>query len=305
MAPTEVDGGGPVPAATVGKTLLTSKGPVAAKKEQSGFARLSCEEKIAEEGGLPTNEEIQATRRQQALTQKQRRWSILLVAFSGWDLIASACIVGTSLAFAYKDDGVSLYCLCIQALSHLLCSFVIILRFIGELLPPRDDNSQVSDGEILQEQRHRDLRREQLFAIVMGIGMLVSCAALLFKAFRKIKFWDQWYLDHSVQDQDIELVTRVMAWVGFVCYLFQASVRFYVGRITHKQIVWHSFAVSVVSLVFFMVLGVAASYEHEWSWKADPIAAVVLVFVMVGESTRILVQNPTDVSVQMRFNSQL
>jgi len=230
---------------------------------------------------------------------------LLLAAFCAWDLLVSAGLACVSFAFAYRDDGVSLYCLSVQALSHLGSSLVLVMRYMSDLLPPRDDNSPVSDDELLRARRKRDLKREQGFAIGMAIAMLLSCGALLFKAFRKIKFWDVWYLDHTDQDMEIEKVTDAIAWCGVAGYLVQALVRLLSARRLRSAIIWHAFAVSSVSLVFFAVLAVAASYEREWSWKAEPIAAMVLVFVMVCESIRMVITYLGDMETQLSYNPHL
>mmetsp|Transcript_14453 Transcript_14453/g.36534 ORF Transcript_14453/g.36534 Transcript_14453/m.36534 type:complete len:302 (-) Transcript_14453:442-1347(-) len=229
-------------------------------------------------------------------------WGAILVAFSAWDLLVSLVLACVSLAYAYRDDGVSLYCLSMQALSHLCSSFVLVLRFMGDLLPPREDASTVTDDDLLHERRRRDLRREQGFAISMAIAMMISCAALLFKAFRKLKFWDLWFLDHTEQDMEIEKVTDLLAWCGFGGYVVQLGLRVLVARRLRKSIIWHASAVSAVSLIFFCVLAVAASYEHEWSWKAEPIAAMVLILVMICESIRIAITFLGDVDTQLKFN---
>jgi len=242
---------------------------------------------------------------QEALTPQENCWALVLLAFSSLDLLASACLAGFAFSYAYRDEGVSLYCLGIQAISHLCSSLVLVMRFMWEMLPAREDDSGVSDGCLLREQRRRDLHREQAFAITMGLAMMVSCAGLLFKAFRKIKFWDVWYLDHAAQDKEIEKVTDLMAWWGFGGYVVQAMLRLLGARRLRRSIVWHAFAVSTVSLLFFLALGVAASYEREWSWKAEPVAAIILVFVMLCESIRMVINHLGDVDLMLGQHSRL
>jgi len=236
----------------------------------------------------------------EALTQQESWWAAVLVISSGFDLLGSLTFMCFAFKYAFRDDGVSLYCLGIQAISHMLSSMALVMRFMGELLPAREDmNGAVSDECLLREQRRRDLHREQGLAIFMGLAMLVGAAALLFKAFRKIKFWDVWYLDHTEQDLEIEKVTDLMAWWGFGGYLVQAVLRFLAARKIRRSLVWHCFTVSVVCLVFFFALGLAAKYEREWSWKAEPMVAMVLVFVMLVEAIRIVVLHLHDVDTVM------
>lgn len=163
----------------------------------------------------------------------------------------------------------------------------------------------MSDAVLLRETRRIDLKREQCIAVAMGLALLLSCAGLLFKAFRKFKMWDKWSADHVNQDKEIETVTDIIAWTGFACIGFQAALRFWVGRKIRIRLVWHAFGVSVVTLLFFLVLAVAASFEREWSWKAEPIAACVLVAFMLIEGVRIVILNLGDVELQLRTHTRL
>merc|ERR1719162_507465 len=98
----------------------------------------------------------------EALSPQEIYWAAALLAFSSFDLLASAIFAGFAFRYAYRDDGVSLYCLGIQALSHLFSSMALVMRFMGELLPAREDLSgSVSDDCLLRETRRRDLHREQ------------------------------------------------------------------------------------------------------------------------------------------------
>lgn len=236
----------------------------------------------------------------EALSFKDRAWAATLVLGSSLDLLGSACLSGFAFKYAYRNEGISLACLGVQALSHLFSSLVLVMRFMAELLPPREDvEGGVSDACLLREQRRRDLRREQAFAIAMGVAMMLSSAGLGFKAFRKIQFWDQWYLDHSGQDEEVEKVTDLMAWWGFTGYSVQAMLRFAAAWKIRRSVIWHGFTVSTVSLVFFLFLGLAASYEREWSWKAEPVTAIGLVFVMFCESVRMVILHLGDVELRM------
>lgn len=136
----------------------------------------------------------------------------------------------------------------------------------------------------------------------MGIVMLISSAALVFKAFQKLSQWDKWYLDHRDMDKEAEWATEFLAWYGFAIYLLQAGFRYLAARRLRRSIMWHGFVASVVSLLFLLVMGIAASYEKEWSWKAEPIAAIVLTFLAVFEGVRIIIMHLDDVDIRLKFN---
>lgn len=219
-------------------------------------------------------------------------WKVVIV--SGIDVVLSGVILITSFSYAYRDNGVSLYTMGFQSLSHWLSSVLLILRFAGELKLKSEDSSQLLTA------RRKDLVREQIISITMGLLMLISAGALIFKAARKIRFWDRWEKDHRNQDQEIELITEHLAWWGFAVYLLQAVFRCWAAVQIKRPILWHSFWCSVVSLLFLFVLGFAAVHEKEWSWKAEPIAAIILAFVMIIEATRIIIAYLGDVDDDMR-----
>eukprot|EP00747_Dinoflagellata_sp_TGD_P179483 gnl/TRDRNA2_/TRDRNA2_30349_c0_seq1.p1 gnl/TRDRNA2_/TRDRNA2_30349_c0~~gnl/TRDRNA2_/TRDRNA2_30349_c0_seq1.p1 ORF type:complete len:303 (+),score=41.88 gnl/TRDRNA2_/TRDRNA2_30349_c0_seq1:92-1000(+) len=242
--------------------------------------------------------------RQEALADHERPWSLAVTAVSGFDLLASGTIMTISFKFAYLDNGVSLYCLGLQALSHLISSLLLMVRFMGDLLPRRDSAREpgaVSEECLLVHRRRRDLIREQALSVFMGLVILISSAALLFKAARKAKFWDVWYKDHTTMDREIREVTEHLAWWGFVIYVLQAAVRFVGAWHIRRSIVCNGGVTSVVSLLFMLVLGLAASYEKEWSWKAEPIAAAVLAMVMLCEGIRIVYLHLDDMDTRMRY----
>lgn len=223
---------------------------------------------------------------QEALDDSQRKWGILTCVASGLDIVASTTILVVAFKYAYKDNGVSLYCMGFQALSHELSSILLLTRLVSEMLFYRSDNG--GDACLLRRQRRKSLIREQGFSVFMGIVMLISSASLLFKAFRKLRFWDKWYLDHVNMDQEAQIATDWLAWWGFGIYSLQALFRFFAGRKLRQTLVWHCFVASVVSLLYLLVLGIAALEEKEWSWKAEPIAAIVLAFVTLVEGIRII-----------------
>jgi len=233
-------------------------------------------------------------------TQEERKWSLYVALVSILDVFVSGIILIIALCFAYRAAGVSLWCLSFQALSHLISSVLLALRFTGEWkLPlPGDEGA---DG-LLRQRRRRFLHREQVLSTSMGLVMLVSCAALLFKAARKLRFWDKWYKDHQNMDQDAAWATEFLAWYGFAMYIIQAGFRLAAAKKLRRMILWHGFSSSVVSLLFLFVMGLAASYEKEWSWKAEPIAAIILSAVTLIEAIRIIIMHLDDMNVRMRHD---
>jgi len=235
---------------------------------------------------------------QEVLTQNQRKWGIFISLASAADVVISGIIIIVSFSFAYRANGVSLYSMGIQAISHFISSLLLALRFKGELSLTESGGMQ----GLLRKQRRTFLVREQILSESMGIVMLISATALLFKALRKIKFWDQWYLDHQDMDKEAEWATEFLAWYGFAVYTLQAIFRFLGARKLQRSILWHGFVASVVSLVFLFVLGFAASYEKEWSWKAEPIAAIALSLVTLVEGIRIIILHLDDMDDRLRFD---
>lgn len=144
--------------------------------------------------------------------------------------------------------------------------------------------------------------REQGVSIVMGLVMLISSAGLLFKAFRKIRFWDTWYTDHETMDKETQWALEFLAWYGFSHYFLQAVFRGVAGCKLRRSILWNGFVASAVSVLFLLVLGLAASYQKEWSWKAEPIAAIVLSFVCLAEGIRIVIMHLDDMETRLRYD---
>jgi len=243
---------------------------------------------------LPQQEEWCGVQ-QEGLSPSQRRWALWLSVMSLFDLAISGTMIFVALSHAYRDNGVSLYCLAIQAFSHLVSSLLLALRFCSEYRLPQDAPGIGVERGLLRAKRRDFLVREQGMSVIMGIVMLISSVALLFKAFRKMRFWDKWYLDHHDEDEDVEEATVFLAWYGFIVYSGQAFVRFVAGRKLQRDVIWHAFAASCVSLVFLLVLAIAATEEREWSWKAEPIAAMTLSFVTLAEGVRIIYNHFDDV----------
>lgn len=220
----------------------------------------------------------------------------------GFDLVASLTIMVVAFKYAYKDNGVSLYSMGFQAFSHLLSSLLLLIRLAVELKFYR--SAEGAETDLLREHRRRALLREQGCSVMMGIVMLISSVSLLFKAFRKLRFWDRWHEDHKDMDEEAATVTDWLAWWGFGIYSLQALFRFFAGRQLKQSLVWHCFIASVVSLVFLGVLAVAALEEKEWSWKAEPIAAIALAFVTLAEGVRIVYYYFDDMDTRLNYDAR-
>lgn len=240
--------------------------------------------------------------RQESLNQLERCWGLVTVVACAVDLLASTTIMVVAFKYAYRGNGVSLYCISLQAFSHELSSALLLARLVQELLFYR--SAQASELLLLRDHRRKSLLREQLFSVLMGIGMLISSVALLFKAFRKLRFWDQWYLDHANMDHEVESVTDWLAWWGFAIYSVQAAIRFVLGRQLRQALVWHCFISSSVSLVYLLVMGIGASQREEWAWKAEPIAAIALAFVTLAEGVRIIIYYFDDMDTRLQYEAR-
>mmetsp|Transcript_78460 Transcript_78460/g.217978 ORF Transcript_78460/g.217978 Transcript_78460/m.217978 type:complete len:288 (-) Transcript_78460:311-1174(-) len=231
-------------------------------------------------------------------TPQERRWSSWVAFMSGADMFMSLAILVVSWSFAYKDAGVSLWCMGLQALSHFLSSSMLAFRFVGEARSGLHADEAVAT-RLLRKERRRWLLREQGVAICTGLGMLLSSAGLLFKAFRKIRFWSVWYKDHDQMDAEAQRVLEFLAWWGFAVYFVQAVFRGVMVHRMRRAILWHGLVASLVSLVFLLCMGVAASYQKEWSWKAEPICAILLSFNTLAEGVRIVIMHLGDVEVRL------
>jgi len=234
----------------------------------------------------------------------ERKWSLCLGVASGFDLVMSAIVAGVALGYAYRANGVSLYCLAVQCISHWISSLTLTMRFLseGRMSDTSTNTAAEAAEQLLRTTRRNQLLREQALSVTMGCVMLISAAGLLFKAARKFRFWDKWYLDHTGFDTEAQFVTEFLAWYGFSLYVLTALLRFACARKLRRQLIWHGFVASVISLLFLLVLGVAASYEKEWSWKAEPIAAMVLCVISLVEGVRIIILHIDDMDTRMRYD---
>lgn len=236
----------------------------------------------------------------------ERKWALALLFFATCDLVVSFGVAFVAFAFAHRSGGVSLCYMGIQGISHLSSSLVLMFRFVPELLPSKGrEQDSTNEDALMLKQRRRDLRREQVFAVSMGMAMLVSCVALLFKAIRKLSHWDRWHSDHSHFDELIQEVSAILAWLGLGCYSVQALMRGACARRVRISIVRRSCSISVVSLFFFLLHGLSVSFQREWSWKAEPIAAIVLAALMLIDGIHMLIENLGDVDARLAKNARV
>jgi len=238
---------------------------------------------------------------QEFMSPRDKRISMWVSILSGFDVVASAVVIGMAFSNAYKDAGVSLYCMGIQAISHELSSLMLMMRCWGEAFwKPAEEGAALTG--LLRKKRRAWLVREQIGAIIMGIVMLLSAVAMLFKAFRKIRNWTKWYKDHENMDAGAQLALESLAWSGGALYLFQAIFRFWAAKQLKRSIVWHCFAASLVSCIFLLIMGFTASYQKEWSWKAEPIGAIILTIVTLIEGIRIVIMHLDDMDTRLRYD---
>ena len=119
----------------------------------------------------------------------------------------------------------------------------------------------------------------------------MSSAALLARAVRRLEAWDAWQPQGG---PEVAELTELIAWWGLAGYGLQAALRLLAARRLGLRLLWHCLAVSGISLLFFLALGVAASHARAWSAKAKPLAALLLAVAMLGEGCRMLVLQRRD-----------
>eukprot|EP00928_Gymnodinium_smaydae_P049438 TRINITY_DN33184_c0_g1_i1.p1 TRINITY_DN33184_c0_g1~~TRINITY_DN33184_c0_g1_i1.p1 ORF type:complete len:288 (-),score=69.53 TRINITY_DN33184_c0_g1_i1:320-1183(-) len=270
----------------------------------SGLRQRPKEQRLEEPtyNGEDSDEDEGPYAEQVPLPEAEQKWAKILMVGCACDLLGSLTILVTAFKYAYRDYGVSLYAMGFQATSHWLASALLLLRTVSELRCCTGPAEQ----SLLIQQRRTQLKREQCISICMGIVMLLSATGLLFKAFTKIRFWEQWleYSERQRAQTEIQLITEWLAWTGFAIYFLQAVLRSVALCKTSISVLSHSLVVSIVSLLFLFVLGLAASHESEGTWKAEPIAAIVLVVVTLCEGIRIIICYLDDMNARLRFDSR-
>jgi hypothetical protein len=239
--------------------------------------------------------------KQERMSEKQRRYGLLLCVSSSFDVLISGFMICVAFAHAYLDAGVSLYCLGIQALSHMLCSMLLAFRFWDEYWQPEDAPAGPEDG-LLKQRRRTYLVREKFMSFVMGFFMLISSVALLLKAIRKYYYWDVWHKDNLNLDQDAEFATKFLAWYGVAVYSGHAALRYAVHSLLQREVVRHGLRISLISLAYLAVLGASAALEDEWSWKAEPLAAIVLAIITTEEGARLIYTHRGDVDIRLELD---
>lgn len=241
------------------------------------------------------------TVKDKGFSDQDRRLSLILVLSCILDMIISSVTVAMALKHAYRDNGVSLYCLAIQSVSHGLSSLLLTIRFISEYRTEREAPAGPEEG-LIKQRRRQHLVREKYLIVGMGCLMFVCSFTLLGKSIRKIKFWDRWYQDHMLMDVDAKFATMFLAWYGSVVYGLQAFIRGALGKAFDVTVLWYGFETSLVSLVFIFVLAVAVTFQKEWSWKAEPIAAVVLALFTMTEGGRFISNCRGSVDLVLKAN---
>jgi hypothetical protein len=245
------------------------------------------------------NEDRESFHEQVPLNRDEGKWAWALAVSCGIDmLLCSSTMMIVAFKYAYRDGGVSLLSMGFQFVSHWLSSLLLLLRLVIEI---KSQASHVDQG-LLLNRRRRTLYREQALSVGLGLGMMVSSCVILFKAFRKLRFWNKWYqdMDRHRMDKEAEVVSEWLAWTGFGFYVLHAALRCVATSKIRIQLLSHTGAVSIISLLYLFVLGMAAVNEKEWSWKAEPIAALVLVVVSLVEGIRIVFYYLDDMDTRLK-----
>jgi len=240
--------------------------------------------------------------KQRRMDKEQMKYALVLAGASAIDVPISGIMVCVAFAHGYLDNGVSLYCLGLQALSHAISSLSLALRFFDEYRQPEDDTPSAESEGLLNQRRRVYLVREKRMSFVMGAVMLMSSVALCIKAVRKMLYWDRWYLDHVDMDHDAEFATIFLSWYGVAVYSGQALIRGIVAMKLQRAVVRSSVVASLVSLAYLFIIGAGALFEDEWSWKAEPLAAIVLGCFTLAEGARLIYVHHGDVDVKLQVD---
>merc|ERR1712107_374251 len=136
--------------------------------------------------------------------------------------------------------------------------------------------------------------------------LLISSCVILFKAFLKLRRWGKWQTESERRrmDEETERISAWLTWTGFAIYVIQAVFRCVGASKVRIAMLSHASVVSIVSLVYLLVLGVAAVEEKEWSWKAEPIAAIALVAMTLIEGIRIVFTYLDDMDTRLRNDNR-
>mmetsp|Transcript_13052 Transcript_13052/g.29660 ORF Transcript_13052/g.29660 Transcript_13052/m.29660 type:complete len:292 (-) Transcript_13052:49-924(-) len=215
-------------------------------------------------------------------------WTAVTVLSCVLDLINGGALIGVAIHFGFKDVAASLGAAAVQVATHCASSLLLLVRLLGDLVPPPEEpeaplaNAATTDC-LLRARRKRDVSREEATGRVMDVMVVFSCITIFALAARKALLWEQWYqLQHEQMDAEVARVSGLAAWFCLAAYVLQALLRFAVARHRHAKFIWHCWMISCVSAIAFATLAVASTFEQHW-WKAEPIAAIVLAFVMLGQ----------------------
>ena len=90
-------------------------------------------------------------------------------------------------------------------------------------------------------------------------------------------------------DDTVNVMCEVLAWKCGIFYFGHSILRGlarFVGLLEHK-LVNHTFFCSVVCCLACTILAIGMTFEKEWSWKVDPICAIILGVLCIIEGMRI------------------
>merc|ERR1712118_594624 len=100
-------------------------------------------------------------------------------------------------------------------------------------------------------------------------------------------YWERWQ-DLTAEYQELADITLALSCSCLVLYTLQAACRLLAARKLHSQTFWNGCVISTVCLIFAVVLAIASAYEHQFIWKAEPVAAILLSIVLFVEGVRAL-----------------
>jgi hypothetical protein len=133
--------------------------------------------------------------------------------------------------------------------------------------------------------------------VLVGIVLLIASAVFFMRAFMKLQFWVH-DAAHAVLDEDAAHVAKVLAWPTIILYSLIAPIRCYLSRVLDSGFIQDGAVTAIVALLFAGVVGSVDIAEHwySYSWRAEPIAALVLAMVLFCAGMRVIVMNMGEVS---------
>lgn len=235
-------------------------------------------------------------------------WQMVLAAVASVDLLASGAIMSYALATAFRTQMGSLMCLGFQVMSHMIFSLLLIMQMLVDLLPRLElygerCRSDVTEEYLLRVQRRRDFVRERAFSFVMGFVLFGLSIFLIVSASFRFRDWDTWYKGYEHWDKNLAVTTSTLAFWGAGLYVPQAVLHGFTARRLKRWLLWNGLFMSLVSAACLSVVGVAASIEQEWSWKAEPVASLAISVVILGEGIRLLCHTRSNVEARVEEDS--